>query len=288
LVEAVLHYLKPSPGNVIIDGTVGTGGHSLAILPRLLPAGRLVAVDRDPEALTISRQRLAEFAPLVTYHHGDYRDLIALLERLTLPRVDGVLLDLGMSSLQVNHPERGFSFSKEGPLDMRMDPEQAVTAEAIVNEASADELTWIIETFGEERFARRIVQRIVQERRRHPVTTTTQLARLIAQAMPSRAPHGRIHPATRTFQALRIAVNDELGALHDVLSSLSRVLSAEGRAVILTYHSLEDRLVKRAFADGKQRGVWALLTKKPVRPTIGEVVQNPRARSCKLRAVERL
>ena len=287
MVEAVLNFLNLRPGAVIVDGTVGTGGHSLAILPRLLPHGKLVVVDRDREALALVRQRLAEFEPQVTYVSDNYRNLPVILERLGLSHVDGVLLDVGMSSMQVDHPGRGFSFSKEGPLDMRMDPGQALTAEALVNERPIDELAWMLESFGEERFAHRIAQRIVQERRRHPLTTTTQLANLVAQSVPPRARYGRLHPATRTFQALRIAVNDELGALQEVLSVFPNVLSPGGRAVLLTYHSLEDRLVKRTFAEGAQHGFWTVLTKKPLRPTSDEITQNPRARSSKLRAVER-
>ena len=283
----VLHYLNPRPGAVIVDGTVGTGGHSLAILPRLLPNGRLVAVDQDGEALALARQRLAEFAPLVEFVHDNFRNLPQILSRLGLSSVDGVLLDLGMSSLHVDSAERGFSFSKEGPLDMRMDREQEATAAVLVNELSADELALILETLGEERFAQRIAHQIVQQRRTRPITTTTQLARVVVDALPPSARRGRLHPATRAFQALRIALNDELGALEALLEELSGLLRPGGRAVMLTFHSLEDRLVKRQVLQGGREGVWTVLTKKPIRPTKDEVSQNPRARSAKLRALER-
>jgi len=287
MVEQVLASLRPRRGAVIVDATVGSGGHSVAVLPRLLPDGRLIAVDRDREALDLARQRLAEFEPLVTFVHEDYRHLPRILSEAGLTQVDGLLLDLGMSSLQVDRSERGFSFSQEGPLDMRMDTRQDATAEALVNELPADELAWMLTAFGEERFAKRIAQRIVRERRAHPITTTTQLARIVTQASPPGARHGRIHPATRTFQALRIAVNDELGALQGVLEGLPDMLAPGGRAVILTFHSLEDRVVKRAFAEGMHKALWTVLTKKPLRPTSEEITRNPRARSAKLRAVER-
>ncbi|MBI1992185.1 MAG: 16S rRNA (cytosine(1402)-N(4))-methyltransferase RsmH [Candidatus Omnitrophica bacterium] len=282
----VLHYLNPRPGVTIVDGTVGTGGHSLMILPHVLPTGRLVAIDRDQTALQLARKRLTEFIPHVTFVRENYRRLSAILKGLRITRVDGVLLDLGMSSLHVDCAERGFSFAKEGPLDMRMDPGQGATAEALVNGLTADELAMIFETFGEERFAKRIASRIVNERRIHPITTTTQLAHLVAEAIPSRMRHGRLHPATRVFQALRMAVNDELGALEGVLADVSELLNPGGRAVVITFHSLEDRLVKHAFARGVRDGAWTALTKKPMRPSEAEVAQNPRARSAKLRAIE--
>lgn len=283
----VLRALRPRPGAVIVDGTAGTGGHSLMILPHLLPDGRLVAIDRDRDALDVARKRLAEFAPQATCVRENYRHLPAILRDLGIAGVDGLLLDLGLSSLQVDLAERGFSFSKEGPLDMRMDTEQEETAEAIVNESTADELATVLETLGEERYARRIARRIVQERRAHPIRTTTQLARLVTDAVPPGARHGRLHSATRTFQALRLAVNDELGALEELLGRLGELLNPGACAVVLTFHSLEDRLVKRAFAEGQRGRLWTVLTKKPIRASAQEVAENPRARSAKLRAIER-
>lgn len=283
----VLQYLAPHPGAVVVDGTAGTGGHSLLILPRLLPDGRLIAVDRDGTSLATAEARLREFAPQATCLHGNFRDLSALLQAAGMERVDGLVLDLGLSSPQLDEAERGFSFSREGPLDMRMDPEQDLTAQTLVDTLPTDELALILQTCGEERFAQRIARRIVQERAVRPVTTTTQLARLVIQAVPPAARHGRLHAATRTFQALRMAVNDELGSLQAVLSQLAELLRPGGRAVVLTYHSLEDRLVKHAMVQGGRDGAWAVLTKKPVRPGTAEVSQNPRARSAKLRAIER-
>lgn len=285
--EAV-HFLNPRPGATIVEGTLGTGGHSLVILPRLLPHGRLIAIDRDPHALAIAKQRLAEFDPHVTLIRGDFRDVPSVLARLGTRRVDGVFLDLGMSSLQVDEPSRGFSFSKDGSLDMRMDPDQIRSAADLVNRLSSDELTDLLRMLGEERFATRIAHHIVGARRQRPITTTTQLARIVVEAVPPGARHGRIHPATRTFQALRMAVNDELGALEALLDGADTILNHGGRIVILTFHSLEDRMVKRAFLAGMRQGRWTVLTKKPLRPAAEEVAANARARSAKLRAVERL
>jgi len=283
----VLQALTPRPGAVVVDATLGTGGHSLLLVPRLLPDGRLVAIERDQDALELSRKRLADFEPQVTLIHEDYRQLPTILRDLGIPRIDGLLLDLGMSSLQVDRAERGFSFSKEGPLDMRMDREQEDTAEALVNELTADELAQLLETLGEERFARRIARAIVRAREHHRITTTLQLARVVAEAVPPAARHGRLHPATRTFQALRMAVNDELGALETLLGHLDALLNPGGRAVILTFHSLEDRLVKHAFLEGARGHRWTVLTKKPSRPSPAEIARNPRARSAKLRAIEK-
>ena len=282
----VLRCLNPKPGAVIVDGTVGTGGHSLALLPRLLPNGTLLAIDRDRSTLALAQRRLSEFEPRVIFRHGDFRDLPAILQGEQLSQVDGLVLDLGMSSLHLDQPERGFSFSHEGPLDMRMDPEQGATAAELVNRTPAHELERLLTELGEERYARRIARRIADERRREPIRTTAQLARIVAAAVPPRGRYGRIHPATRVFQALRMAVNDELGALQAVLAALPELLAPGGRAVIISFHSLEDRLVKRAFAEGAREGRWTLLVKKPLTPSDSEVARNPRARSAKLRALE--
>lgn len=288
MVSEVLQYLNPHPGAVVVDGTIGTAGHSLHILPRLVPDGRLIAIDRDSEALQIAQGRLIEFQPMVTLLHGNYRDISALLSQAHCARVDGLLLDLGMSSLQVGRDERGFSFTKEGPLDMRMDPSDGTTAAALVNQLSEDELSYLLESLGEERFAKRIAAQLVRERRVHPIETTMQLARLITHALPPDSRHGRLHAATRTFQALRMAVNDEVGSLQDVLSVLPNIIRPQGRVIILTFHSIEDRLVKHAFRKYVQEGKWRLLTPKPLSSRTEEIAQNPRARSAKLRVIERL
>ncbi len=272
----------------VVDCTAGAAGHSLAILPRLLPDGQLIAIDRDAGALALARQRLREFSPQVHVVQDNFAQLPQLMARLGIPKVHGVIADLGMSSLHVDDAERGFSFLKEGPLDMRMDQRQPTTAASLIQRLSEQDLATLIRTFGEERWAHRIARRIVSTRQAHPMTTTTQLARLVAEAVPGRPGRGRIHPATRTFQALRIAVNEELASLEALLAALPDVLLPGGRAVLIAFHSLEDRLVKQAFRRQAQSGQIRLLTKSPVRPSDGEVARNPRSRSAKLRAMERL
>ena len=287
MVEDVLELLRPRPGAVMVDGTVGAGGHSAVIAPRLLPDGRLIALDRDPEALALAQRRLVEFESSVTFLHADYRTLPELLAQAGVPRVDGVLLDLGVSSMHLDQAARGFSFLHDAPLDMRMDPTQRLTAEELVNTLPADALAALLATLGEERFARRIAHRVIEARRATPIRTTSQLARLVVQAYPSGARHGRIHVATRTFQALRMAVNDELGALDALLKRLPDCLTPGGRAVIISFHSGEDRLVKRAFLELARAEQGTVLTKKPRTAPDEETARNPRARSAKLRAVER-
>ncbi len=287
LVQETLNFLQPRPGAVIVDATVGLGGHSLAILPHLIPHGRLIALDRDERALELARKRLVEFDELVTFIHDDFRNLPLVLENLGIRQIDGVIADLGMSSMQVDSAERGFSFAKSGPLDMRMDQSQPLSAGSLVNTWSAEELQDIIGRLGEERFAGRIARRIAQARDKSEIRTTAELAEIIRLAVPPQARYGRIHPATRTFQALRMAVNDEVGALEQFLGSLHGLLRAGGRAVLISFHSLEDRPVKQTFAEGKRHGIWTVLTKKPCYASEQEISENPRARSAKLRAVER-
>jgi 16S rRNA (cytosine1402-N4)-methyltransferase len=286
LVEAVREWLRPRPGAVIVDATIGLGGHALALLPRLLPDGRLLGIDRDAQVLALARQRLREFLPAVILVQGNFVQLAGLLAAAGCPRVDGVLLDLGVSSLQLDQAERGFSFIRPGPLDMRMDPTQGFTAADLLARLSADELEQLLATFGEERFARRIARHLVDVRRRRAVTTTDALARAVVEALPPAARHGRLHAATRTFQALRMAVNEEAVALTQCLDRLGEVLRPGGRAVVISYHSLEDRAVKQTFRRLAQEQGWRLLTKRPISPSAAEIARNPRARSAKLRAIE--
>ncbi len=288
LVREVLEYLAPRSGQTILDCTLGAGGHSVAILPRLLPGGRLIGVDRDATALKRARLRLNEFEPQVRYLHANFSELPGALAKPRLLPVDGLLADLGVSSVQLETPERGFSFLHEGPLDMRMDTSRGTTAAALLARLPERELAELLWRYGEERLSRRIAKRIVMTRRLMPIQTTTQLARVIAEASPARAGALRIHPATRTFQALRIAVNDELGSLRALLAALPTLLRPGGRAVLIAFHSLEDRLIKHAFRRGAEDGWCRVLTKKLVGPSEGELEANPRARSAKLRAIERI
>lgn len=299
--DEVLRYLRPQSGGTFLDGTVGGGGHTAAILEACVPQGRVLGLDRDEHALAIARQRLVAFADRVVLVHANFSQTGEVLERLGWERVDGILLDLGFSSLQVEDAQRGFSFSRSGPLDMRMDQDDDWCAADIVNSASEGELRKIFQDFGEERVARALARAVVRARTQSPFMTTTALVQIIEQVVKS-APQTRIHPATRTFQALRIAVNRELDHLAAFLSEGYRLLRPGGRMVILAYHSLEDRLVKDAFRRWAATCLcppqiqlcccgWSpqvrILTSKPLFPTEAEVERNPRARSARLRAVER-
>lgn len=276
LVDEVVAVLAPRPGATFLDATVGTGGHSEALLSR---GGRVVGVDQDPHALVVARDRLAPWGDRVTLVHGNFRDLRTLVASLALPPLDGILFDLGVSSLQLAVPERGFSFSADGPLDMRMNPEGITTAADLVNHAVEQELVWVLREYGEEWYARRIARAIVRSR---PLRTTGDLASLVSRIYPPG--RHRVHPATRTFQALRIAVNDELGALREALPDAASLLAPGGVLCVIAFHSLEDRIVKRFMREEGLAGRLEILTKKPVTPGKEERARNPRARSAKLRA----
>lgn len=288
MAQEVIKYLDPQPGEVFVDGTLGLGGHSLLLLPRLLPGGHLIGIDQDQQALSLAQQRLSPWSSSVTLVHGNFRYLKKILENLGIKRVNGLLLDVGISSYQLERGDRGFSYQREGPLDMRMDPTQPLTAAEIVNTWSEEELARVIREYGEERWARRIARFIVKARERSPLLTTGQLVEVIKAAIPAAARRRGPHPAKRTFQALRIAVNDELGALEEVLEQLPEILEPGGRVAIISFHSLEDRLVKRAFLRWRREGILEILTPKPVIPTEEEIAQNPRARSAKLRTARRV
>jgi len=283
LVDEVLAWLAPREGAIIVDGTVGGGGHAAALSRRVAPSGRVIGLDRDPAMLALAREALHGLP--VTLVHAAYGEMRRILDELEIDRVDGVLLDLGLSSDQLAWEGRGFSFAAEGPLDMRFDPDSAKpTAADLVNRLSAEALAKLFWEFGEERFSRRIARRIVEARQTEPIRTTGQLADLVRRSVPPRSRHGAIDPATRVFQALRIAVNDELGHLDAVLAVIPEVLEAGGRVAVISFHSLEDRRVKWAF---KQDPRLSVLTKKPITATAQEVAVNPRARSAKLRVAER-
>ncbi|MCD6541120.1 16S rRNA (cytosine(1402)-N(4))-methyltransferase RsmH [Candidatus Bipolaricaulota bacterium] len=279
MVQEVLRFLDPRPGKLVVDATVGTGGHAEAILER---GAELIGIDRDPLALEVARERLSRFGDRCRLIQGNFRDLYEILRNQGIEEADGVLFDLGMSSFQLEDPKRGFSFLKEGPLDMRMDPSQDLTAYEIVNRWPEQDIARILREHGEERYAGRIARAIVKSR---PIETTTQLARIVAHCYPPG--YHRIHPATRTFQALRIAVNDELNALREGLLAAIKVLRPGGVVVAISFHSLEDRIVKRTFRQRWIAGEVEILTKKPLTPTAEEVEKNPRSRSAKLRAARK-
>jgi 16S rRNA (cytosine1402-N4)-methyltransferase len=293
LVEEIVQLLHPKDGAVYVDATLGEGGHAEALLRASAPSARLIGVDRDAEVLEVARQRLRPFEPRLDIVYGRAAELRSIVEALQVPQVDGILFDLGVSSYQLESAERGFSFAREGPLDMRMDRTAGPTAATLVNTLGESELSNLIQRYGEERWARRIARAIIRARRRAPLQTTRDLATVITHVVPSAARPPRIHPATRTFQALRIAVNEELSALEESLKNAIACLSPGGRLCVIAYHSLEDRIVKRTFQacarslDNASPRV-RILTRKPVTSTLAERQANPRARSAKLRALERV
>ena len=292
--------LAPAPGKVFLDGTLGGGGHAEA----LLDAGaRVIGLDQDPAALQAARARLAGRGDQFVAEHANFRDARGVLDRLGVAEVDGALVDLGVSSPQLDEAGRGFSFRAKGPLDMRMDPTRGQPLSALLDQWDERALVRIVETLGEERFARRIARAIHRARRAGQLEDTAQLAELVASAIPRKAWPRDVHPATRTFQALRIAVNDELGALSDFVGDLPRIVARGGRAAAISFHSLEDRIVKQGFlklatgcicppqlpvcACGRV-AQWKVLTRKAVQAGEAEQRENPRSRSARLRAVERL
>ncbi len=283
LLEETIDAIAPRSGGLYCDATLGGGGHSAAILERSAPDGRLIGVDRDPAALAAARERLAEHGDRVTFVHGAFGDLPQLLAELGVERVDGLVADVGVSSPQIDDPTRGFSFRESGPLDMRMDPTRGPSALELIDEQDAESLANLIYQYGEERRSRPIARMILKMRDEGELETTDDLRRAVVRVTgPKR---GRIDPATRTFQALRIAVNDELGQLEALVGFAKDVLNDDGVVALISFHSLEDRIVKWAF-----RGDEALkpLTKKPVQATDEEKARNPRSRTAKLRAARRL
>lgn len=287
MLEEVLHSLALRPGDEAVDCTFGGGGYTSELLRTVAPNGRVLALDVDPDAVARGRAReWGKDAARLTIVHANFVDVrtVAIAQGFCAPR--GIVADLGWSSLQLAAPNRGFSFSEESPLDMRFDPTSgAPTAADILATASEEELERIIRTYGEEPAARRIAAAVIAKRRQQPITTTGELIELIAGVMRWR---GRIHPATRTFQALRIAVNDELRVLDRAIPEMLTLVAPRGRIAIVSFHSLEDRIVKRAFRAASAKGIAKIMTKKPLRPSTAEVERNPRSRSAKLRVIERM
>lgn len=270
---------------VVVDVTLGMAGHAEAILGAT--DARIVGIDRDADALAAARERLARFGDRVILRQADFADLARVLGECGFERADAIVADLGMSSFALDDPERGFSFRLEGPLDMRMDRTQGIRAYDLVNEETETDLANIIFNFGEERASRRIARAIVEERRRRPLETTAELRAVVERAI---GPHRRsgAHPATRTFQALRIAVNREMESLAALLADAPGLLAARGRMIVLAYHSLEDRAVKERFRELKRSGEYSAITGKVLKPQRAEIASNPRARSARLRCIERI
>jgi 16S rRNA (cytosine1402-N4)-methyltransferase len=305
MLDRVAELLRPRSGGVYLDATLGLGGHAERLLEASAPDGRVIGLDRDPAALALARQRLAWAGDRLTAVAASFADLAEVAERLGLAAVDGVVYDLGVSSLQLDQPDRGFSYRADAPLDMRMDPTTGITAAEVLATYPRAELARVLREYGEERFAGRIARFVDEARRRAPISTTGQLVELVKAAVPAAARRTGPHPARRAFQALRIEVNRELDALEASLPQAIELLAPGGRLVVLAYHSLEDRIVKRALADAGGRPVQgpprlpvdlpaarpasvAVLTRRPETPTPAEVAANPRAESAKLRAAEKL
>ena len=273
-------------GAVVVDATLGLGGHAAMMAAKIGAQGRLIGIDQDVRAIELAQVRLKDFQGRLDIVQSNFSRLDEVLEGLGVEAVDAVLLDLGVSSLQLDDPARGFSFRSDGPLDMRM-ADAGTTAEDLVNELSEQELADLIFHYGEERFSRRIAQRIVQARAGQRIRTTGELADIILRSLPNGYQRDKLHPATRTFQALRIAVNRELEVLEEVLGKAFAHVKIGGRIAVIAFHSLEDRIVKEKFRALAREGFAALLTKKPLRPAEAEAADNPRSRSAKLRALER-
>lgn len=303
LLEECIGALHLRPEGIYVDGTLGRGGHSEEIVKRLSGSGRLICVDRDRQALEEGAARLAPWRDRITFLHGNFGDLAALLDEAEIPAADGMLFDLGVSSPQLDDAERGFSYQKDAPLDMRMDREDSLTAWTVVNRWSREELKRILYEYGEERYAPAISAAIDRARREKPIATTLELAELIRGAMPPAARREKQHPAKRSFQAIRIAVNDELTALSRMLQDAVARLAPGGRLAIISFHSLEDRMVKTQLAQAARGCICPpsfpvcvcgckpqvrLITRKPIVAGERELEENPRARSAKLRVAEKL
>jgi 16S rRNA (cytosine1402-N4)-methyltransferase len=290
LLEQVLEYLDPQPGQTIVDCTCGLAGHACLLAQHLQGRGRLVCLDLDDTYCETIRQKLEALPIQADLLQGNFRDLDQILAGLRIEKVDAILADLGLSSAQLDDPRRGFTFQIDAPLDMRMNGSLRVTAADLVNSLPEKELADLLYDLGDERFSRKIARAIYQARHQGRIATTIQLARLIARTLRVDPEHhpGRIHPATRTFLALRIAVNRELENLEQLLAKIPVLLNAGGRIAVISFHSGEDRLIKRSLQQGEREGYYEILTAKPITPTEDQIRQNPRCRSAKLRAARRL
>ena len=303
LLKEVMEGLNLKSDGIYVDCTLGGGGHAYEILKKTAPNGVLIGLDQDPEALTAAAEHLSEFSKRSIIVKSNFSKLDAVLEELKIDAVDGMLFDLGVSSYQLDNPERGFSYNYDALLDMRMNPENTNTAERLINTLSQSELADIIRAYGEERWAKRIASFIAKERLKRQISTTFELVEIIKKAIPAAARRTGQHPAKRTFQAIRIAVNDELGVIKNALKQAVGLLKPKGRLCVITFHSLEDRIVKEFFKEissscechmdlpvcvCKKEQKLKIITRKPIRPSEKELSENPRSRSAKLRIAERL
>ena len=303
LLDECIEALNIKPDGIYVDGTAGGGGHSLEIVKKLDKGGRLIAIDRDDAAIAAATERLKDYADRVTFVRNNFSAVKEVCEMLEIEKIDGILMDLGVSSYQLDTPERGFTHNSDAPLDMRMDRRGELDAYTVVNTYSFDALKKVIYTYGEERFAPKIASAIVARREKEEIRTTGQLVDVIKSAIPASAREGGHHPAKRTFQAIRIEVNGELDAIEPAIRSATEMLGSEGRIAIITFHSLEDRIVKQTYADLAsgcncpkslpvcvcgRKPILNVLTRKPILPSDGEIEENPRSRSAKLRVAEKI
>ncbi|MBI5679077.1 MAG: 16S rRNA (cytosine(1402)-N(4))-methyltransferase RsmH [Planctomycetes bacterium] len=286
MVDEVLDYLNLQSGQTILDCTVGGGGHASGILDKIKPDGFLIGTDKDMEILQTAKQALSKTTGKFKLYHADYSDIDEVLRQAEVDKVNGVLLDLGVSSLQFDQADRGFSFAKEAPLDMRMDRSRGITAQNLIRRLSETELAELLWKYGEERWSRRIARAILKEKKGVGITSTRQLAAIVERVVPRGK--SKIHPATRVFQALRIAVNKELDNLEIFLDKIYNYMAIGARIVIISFHSLEDRIVKNKFIEKAKQNIFKVLTKKPITPREAEIEENVRSRSAKLRAAERI
>lgn len=290
MLDEVIWLMNPKPGGTYVDCTLGSGGHTLGLVERMGTGGTIVGIDRDEDAIAAAKRELKHCSDSLIFVNGSFSELEEIVRSLDIEQVDGILFDLGVSSYQLDEPLRGFSYTENGPLDMRMQQGKGVSARDLVNNLPFEELRDILKDYGEERWASRIAEFIVKRRDTAPILTTGELVEVIKAAIPASARRSGPHPARRTFQALRIAVNRELDELRSGLGQAVRILAPGGRLVVISYHSLEDRIVKTVFrkmSGSRNQGCLRILTKKPIIPSKEEVISNPRSRSAKLRAAEK-
>ncbi len=285
LLNEVIEFICPCEGGIFVDATVGLGGHAVKIAESMKGKGLLIGIDLDEKSLDLAAEQLKEYGKMVILRKGNFRDIRDIIESEGIAGVDGVLFDLGLSSYQLDNPERGFSFSRQGPLDMRFNMEGSITAFDIVNMYPEKRIREIIKIYGEEKRASAIAKAIVRGRTAAPIRTTTELSEIIRSAVGR---SGRIHPATKTFQALRIFVNDELNNLKKGIEGAVSILRGGGRICVISFHSLEDRIVKNFFKNKASEGVLKIITKKPITPSENELTENPRSRSARLRVAEKI
>ena len=302
LLNECIENLNIKPDGIYVDGTMGGAGHSLEIIKKLSPKGMLIGIDRDEEALAVAKERLKDFSN-VKYVHDNHDNIDEIIKNLNLKGVDGILLDLGVSSYQIDEKTRGFTYMNDGPLDMRMDKSQELTAEYIVNNYKEQELARIIFEYGEEKFSRKIAKNICEYRSNKKIETTSELVKIIEKSIPGKFREKNSHPAKRTFQAIRIEVNNEIEPLYNTVKNSINALNSKGRLCVITFHSLEDRMVKKAYVDAEGKCTWPkdlpycvcgnvslgkIINKKPILPTEKEMQENSRSRSAKLRVFEKI